>query len=50
MKKELCIKLVIYKDYTEKHGQQNLKSTDKSIAAGFRVRQAAVPSEKPPFI
>jgi hypothetical protein len=23
--KELCIKLVIYKDYTEMHGQQNLK-------------------------
>jgi len=25
MKKELCVKLVIYKDYTEMHGQQNMK-------------------------
>ena len=25
MKKELWIKLVIYKDYTEMHGQQNIK-------------------------
>jgi len=25
MKKELCIKLVIYKNYTEMHGQQNMK-------------------------
>jgi len=24
MKKELCVKLVIYKDYTEMHGQQNI--------------------------
>ena len=23
MKKELCVKLVIYEDYTEMHGQQN---------------------------
>ena len=23
--KELCVKLVIYKDYTEIHGQQNVK-------------------------
>jgi len=23
--KELCVKLVIYKDYTEIHGQQNIK-------------------------
>jgi len=23
--KELCFKLVIYKDYTEVHGQQNMK-------------------------
>jgi len=23
--KELCIKLVIYKNYTEMHGQQNIK-------------------------
>jgi hypothetical protein len=26
MKKELCVKLVIYKDYTEMRGQQNIKS------------------------
>jgi hypothetical protein len=25
MKKELCVKLVIYKDYTEIHGQKNTK-------------------------
>jgi len=25
MKKELCFKFVIYKDYTEMHGQQNIK-------------------------
>jgi len=25
--KELCVKLVIYKDYTEMHGQQNIKLT-----------------------
>jgi len=24
--KELCVKLVIYKDYTEMHGQQNIKN------------------------
>jgi hypothetical protein len=24
--KELCVRLVIYKDYTEMHGQQNIKS------------------------
>jgi len=23
--KELCVKLVIYKDYSEMHGQQNIK-------------------------
>jgi len=23
--KELCVKLVIYKDYTEMHGQQDIK-------------------------
>jgi hypothetical protein len=23
--KELCVKLVVYKDYTERHGQQNIK-------------------------
>jgi len=25
MKNELCVKLVIYKDYKEMHGQQNIK-------------------------
>ena len=25
--KELCVKLVVYKDYTEMHGQQNIKTT-----------------------
>jgi hypothetical protein len=25
MKKELCVRLVIYKNYTEMHGQQNIK-------------------------
>jgi hypothetical protein len=29
-KKELCVKLVIYKDNTEMHGQQNIKSHFKS--------------------
>jgi hypothetical protein len=24
--KELCVKLVIYKDYTKRHGQQNIKN------------------------
>jgi len=24
--KELCVKLVIYKNYTEMHGQQNIKN------------------------
>jgi hypothetical protein len=27
MKKELCVKLVIYKNYTAMHGQQNIKIT-----------------------
>jgi len=26
-KKELCVKLVIYKDYSETHGQQKIKKT-----------------------
>jgi len=31
MKKKLCVKLVIYKDYTEMHGQQNIKlSNDRA--------------------
>jgi len=32
MKKELCVKLVIYKDYTEMHGQQNIKFIEKNFA------------------
>jgi len=28
MKKEFCVKLVIYKDYIEMHGQQNIKFQD----------------------
>jgi hypothetical protein len=31
MKKELCVKLVIYKNYTEMHGQQNIK-TGKQVS------------------
>jgi len=31
MKKELCVKLVIYKNYTEMHGQQNLKLGKKEV-------------------
>ena len=27
--KELCVKLVIYKDYTEMHGQQNMKPNSR---------------------
>jgi len=27
-KKELCVKLVIYKDYTEMHSKQNIKYTE----------------------
>jgi len=26
--KELCVNLVIYKDYTEMHGQQNIKNCE----------------------
>ena len=28
MRKELCVKLVIYKNYTEMHGQQNINYFD----------------------
>jgi len=31
MKKELCVKLVIYKDYTEMNGQQNIDLQISSI-------------------
>jgi hypothetical protein len=34
MKKELCAKLAIYKDYTEMHGQQNIKENEISGACG----------------
>ena len=30
--KELCVRLVIYKDYTEMHGQQNIKFSDTKQA------------------
>jgi hypothetical protein len=30
--KELCLKLVIYKDYTEMHGQQNVKFCNEKQA------------------
>jgi len=29
--KELCVKLVIYKDYDEMHGQQNIKYRNTSL-------------------
>jgi hypothetical protein len=29
--KELCVKLVIYKDYTEMHGQQNIKFDKRAV-------------------
>jgi len=34
--KELCVKLVIYKDYTRMHGQQNIKFaiTASVVSAG----------------
>jgi len=32
-KKELCVKLVIYKNYTEMHGQQNIKFQTTLIIA-----------------
>jgi len=31
MIKELCVKLVIYKDYTEMHGQQKAKNSRKLV-------------------
>jgi hypothetical protein len=34
MKKELCVKLVIYKDCTEMHGQQNMKVKVKHSKKG----------------
>ena len=40
-KKELCVKLVIYKDYTEmQHGQQNIKKVQTLGAelVGFNSR------------
>ena len=38
--KELCVKLVIYKDCTEMHGQQNIKDKNQSTEAGDGLRQA----------
>jgi len=34
MKKELCVKLVIYEDYAEMHGQQQHKIQPKKFADG----------------
>ena len=35
--KELCVKLVIYKNYTEMHGQENIKFC-QAITEDFRIR------------
>jgi hypothetical protein len=32
--KELCVKLVIYKDFTEMHGQQNIKVIQQNQEPG----------------
>jgi len=34
MKKELWVKLAIYKDYAEMHGQQNIKGNEIGGACG----------------
>jgi len=36
-KKELCVKLVIYKNYTEMHGQQNMSYDIAYRAMGFSL-------------
>jgi len=33
MKKQLCVKLVIYKNYTEMYGQQNIKFNNVLFAS-----------------
>jgi len=35
MKKELCVKLVVYKDYTEMHGQQNIEYSYDTVMYGY---------------
>jgi len=45
--KEMCIKLVIYKDYTEMHGQQNLKlHSVKSVLSPCDMRQSNTRASK----
>jgi len=38
MKKELCVKLVIYKDYTKMHAQQNIKLDEMFNVIGDIVK------------
>jgi hypothetical protein len=38
-KKELCVKLIIYKDYTEMHGQQNIKFYNHVSRVEFSERR-----------
>jgi hypothetical protein len=38
MKKELCVKVVIYKDYTEMRGQQNIKKKNFINSFNRRLR------------
>ena len=40
MKKELCVGLVIYKDYTEMHGQQDIKLPCEFLGAFAKLRNA----------
>ena len=46
MKKELCVKLVIYKGYTEKHGQQNIKFY-KALSCMLKYRLINGGQDKP---
>jgi len=41
-KKEMCVKLVIYKNYTEMHGQQNIKKVNNcpQVITNFMQKQA----------
>jgi hypothetical protein len=45
--KELCVKLVIYKDYTKMHGQQNIKYGDSDFSICMLVVNT---SDKQPYI
>jgi len=38
MKKELCVKLVIYKHYNEMHGQQNIKTIINVTISCYSLR------------